>query len=608
MSHFHNTHKFVFIICLLLACTAVPIDAFQAAESNATPATTLVAEGFFPTQAESPVRRGNTGGGNAQVIEPDLPGALPLVSDGFFPTQAEMPLLRGAANARSGYSNGYTGPDIRAQTATGIFPYQDQSPNFYQRNSIFHSMDQVLGVFAGQNSVTTESDRMRHAALTFSANSGLLTRTFSPDLATLKAGPLAFDLLYIGAGAVWSDYNGIQNSKPGQGDGLVGYISMGFRGYMRLTDTIYLSTAAQLIYLPGTNQLAFGMGYASGNSFGVTFNYSDTWGAWDVMFRDRFVGRPGINFYARTTEDGSDRAGRYWFGIQQSNPQTQGNFFANNGAFFGNIISFEASRLVLGGRWRFSSTIDHSDFWRTFDFVGHGQREHLGLAMGYEGSVIPFAPRFTYDVFTSDKFKSFRHIFALTLTGRITENIDWGASAGYGFATGATKNWGKFLWSMRLAQALTARTQHSLSFGENFFLNDYSNDSLSARFAGYQLSHGFARNFTMSLIAQISDRESYASTGGTTSGISTSRAGGGIRMSYQPLDFTSINASVYHDESLKPVGLYDRWISRISIDQQLSMRLTGTLFYQYLESNGSGGSGLSKSSEHAVGFTLRRYF
>lgn len=603
LSLFHN-HKFLLVTCWLLTCGAF-IDFVQAAESDPSAATTLLAEGFFPTQADSLERRGNVGGGNSQVIEPELPGALPPVSAGFFPTQAETPLLRGAANARSGYSNGYTGPDIRAQTATDLFPYEDQSPNFYQRNPIFHRMDQVLGVFAGQNSVTTESDRMRHAALTFSANSGLLTRTFSPDLATLKAGPLAFDLLYIGAGAVWSDYNGIQNYKSGQGDGFVSYINLGLRGYMRLTDTIHLAAAAQLIYLPGTNELAFGMGYGSGNSLGVTLNYSDTWGAWDVMFSDRFVGRPGLNFYARTTEDGSDRAGRYWYGIQQSNSYTQSNFFNNNGAFFGNTVQFAASRLVLGGRWRFMSQIDHSDFWRTFDFVGHAQREHLGLAMGYEGSVIPFAPRFTYDVYSSDRMKSFRHLFALTLTGRITENIDWGGSVGYGFATGATRGWDKFLWSMRLNQALTARTQHSLSFGENFFLNDYTNDSLSARFAGYQLSHGFARNLTMSLLAQVSDRESYASTGSTSSGISTSRVGGGIRVSYQPLDFTSINASIFHDESLKPVGVFDRWISRVSINQQLGMRLTGSLFYQYLENNGSG---TSQFSEHAIGFTLRRYF
>lgn len=603
MSFSYIKRKFFLVLCLCLASIST-IQSVCAVEPDSS-AVALKTGGYYPTRAEVSGRGNGGESGMGAVIEPQLPGALPPVSSGFFPTQAESPLLRGAANARSVYSTGYTGPDIRAQTATDLFPYQDQSPNFYQRNSVFHAMDEVLGVFAGQNSVTTESDRMRHAALTFSANSGLLTRTFSPDLATLKAGPLALDLLYIGAGAVWSDYNGVQGFKSGQGDGLVGYLNVGFRGYARLTDTIYLATAAQLIYLPGTNELAFGMGYGSANSLGVTFNYSDTWGAWDVILSDRFVGRPGLNFYDRTTEDGSDRAGRYWFGIQQSNNYSRGNIFSNNGAFFGNTVQFAASRLVLNGRWRFMSQIDHSDFWRTFDFIGHSQREHLGLAMGYEGSVIPFAPRFSYDVYSSDRMKSFRHLFGLTLTGRITENIDWGGYLGYGFATGAVKNWDKFLWNMRFIQSLTARTQHSISFGENFFFNDYSSDSLSARYVGYQLTHGFARNLTLSLLAQISDRESYASTGSTTSGLSTSRVGGGIRMAYQPLDFTSINASIYHDEALKPAGSFDRWITRISINQQLSMRLTGSLFYQYLESNGYSAA---QFSEHAIGFTLRRYF
>lgn len=548
----------------------------------------------------------------AQTTEPVLPRAdsamyaTTLLPDGggYFPTSGEYPLLRGASNARSLGVEGNIGPDLRMQTATGLFPYQDPEPNFYQRHpGLFRNLDHVLGVFTPHDALTIESRELRHTALTMDANLGLLTRTFSPDLAMVKLGPLYFDLLYIGAGVIWSDFNGRQNFPDGQGDGVVSYIDLGFRGLFRLTDTIYLSAAGMLMYLPQSNELAFGLGYGNQSSLGIDLFFGDTWKAWDVSFTNSFFGRPGLNFYVDSWNDGYDRAGRYWFGLQQRRANPTNRFANDRGVFFGNTMAFNASRLTFGGAWRFWSSLRHFDFWRGFDFDNHSKREQLSLALAYEGSVIPFAPVFSYDMFSFDGFESLLHRFLLGLTGRLTENINWGGSVGYLFNTGSSNDSGRFLWNMNLTHNLTERTTHSLSVGEMFFTNDVVNEALTSRYISYRVTHSFARNLQFSMFAQVSDREN-AVNGRVNTPDAYERAGGGATLSYKPLDFTSMSASILHDTSLKPQDLYSRWVSRVALSQQLSMRLTGSLIYQYEEnSNRQGGF-----TEHMIQLGLRRYF
>lgn len=551
---------------------------------------------------------------SAQPSEPILPQAgspehattLLPEAGGYFPTAGEYPLLRGAANSRSGGVEGNIGPDLRMQTATDLFPYQDPELNFYQRHpGLFRNMDHLLGVFTPNDAWTIESRELRHTALTLDANTGFLTRSFSPDLAMIKMGPLYFDLLYVGAGVVWSDFNGRQNFPSGQGDGLVSYIDLGFRGLFRLTDTIYLSAAGSMMYLPQSNELAFGLGYGNQASLGVDLFFGDTWGEWDVSFTSNFFGRPGLNFYVDTQNDGYDRAGRYWFGMQQSRANPTSRFANDRGVFFGNSVAFNASRLVLGGSWRFWSSLRHTDFWQGFDFDNHGKREQLSLVLGYEGSIIPFAPRLSYDMFSFDGFETLYHQFMLGLTGRLTENINWAGNAGYLFSTGGSNQTGRFLWNMNLTHNLSARTRHTLSFGEAFFANDVVNEALISRYMNYGVHHDFARNLQLSIFAQVSDRENVISGAGRVNNVSaTERAGGGATLTYQPLDFTSISASILHDTSLKPSNLYSRWVSRVSVSQQLMMRMIGTLTYQYEESGGPQAS----FTEHVIQFGLRRYF
>jgi len=529
-----------------------------------------------------------------------------LPESGYFPTQTEAPLLRGPSNSRSlrdqgGQSGMAMGPDLQMQSATGLFPYKDQEGNVYQRNpNLFRNMDHLLSFLTPNDAWTVESNEVRHAALTVDANSSILTRTFSPDLAMVKAGPLYFDLLWVGAGVIWSDYNGPQNFGPGQGDGVTSYVGAGFRGLVRVTDTIYLSAAGSLYYLPQVNRLAFGLGYGNQNSFAVDLFFSDVWGNWDVNFSNNFAGRPGLNFYSNTGQGAQERAGRYWFGLQQNRAN---QFNQNSSAYFNNNIAFSASRLVLGGAWRFWSTARHVDFWRSFDFTNHSQREQLSLVLGYEGSILPFAPRFTYNAYTMNHFHSIYHQIGMSLNGRITENVNWSGYLGYLFGSGSANKQNTFLWKIGLTHNINSKSIQNISVGECLFVNDYSNDALTARYVNYSINHNFSRQLRAGFFAQISDRQNYISTSNGTNP-TTAGAGGGATLTYQPLDFTSITAAIMHSESLQPSNLYDQWVSRLGITQQLSMRMTGTLLYQYQENNASQ----NHFTEHMIMLGLRRYF
>lgn len=536
------------------------------------------------------------------IQTPDAYANTLLPQAGYFPTQAESPLLRGPANSRSlKDEGGPMGPDLQMQSATGLFPYKDQDGNIYQRNpNLFRNMDHLLGFLTPNDAWTTESNEVRHTALTLDANISILTRTFSPDLAMIKAGPLYFDLLWVGAGVVWSDYNGAQNFASGQGDGVTSYIGTGFRGLVRLTDTIYLSAAGSLYYLPQINRIAFGLGYGNQNSFAVDLYFSDVWGDWDVNFTNSFAGRPGLNFYSNSYQSAQDRAGRYWFGLQQNRAN---QFNQNSSVFFNNTISLSASRLVFGRAWRFWSIAKHIDFWRTFDFTNHAQREQLSLILGYEGSILPFAPRLSYNAYSFDRFRSLYHQFTLGLTGRVTENVRWNGQVGYLVKSGAGAKQNNFLWQMGLTHQVTSKTSQSISVGEALLLSDYSNDAITGRYASYAINHSFTRQLRAGLFAQISDRLSYITSSNATVP-STSSAGGGATLTYQPLDFTSINAAIIHSESLKPANAQDNWITQLGITQQLSMRLTGNLIYQYQESNGLQ----NHFTEHMIMLGLRRYF
>ena len=529
-------------------------------------------------------------------------------SQGYFPTLSEEALLRGPDDSRSlgGGLDNEDGPDQRRQTATDLFPYEDSSPNFYQRNQgVFKPLDHVLGVGTRFDAVTYEFDGQDNTSLTFDANTGFLTRNFAPELAMVKAGPLYLDVLWLGTGIVWSDYNGPQNQitangQKDSGDGATGYVEVGLRGLLRFTDTIYLSVVGNIIYLPWENELALQFGSGTDVGFLTRFNYSETFGAWDVLIYNEFQGRPGVNWFGQATRDGLDTAGRYNFGFQNSGRTNQ--FYDRSFVFFTNRVGINATRLVFDNQWRFGTEYSHMDAWQTYRFQNHNKRDQLGLWLGYEGSIIPFAPRLSYDLTSYDGFQSLWHQFYLQVTGRLTENLVWTGGVGTAFTTGTTARTATpLLWEVRLDHTLTRNTAHYLMAGERIYDSEFNSQGLLTRFIGYGIDQRLGRRVQATAFVQYADSEQ-----SLTTGENNERMIAGLTLRYNPLDFTSIIATVLYERSdpSRPAGDSDRWLYRLEASQQLGLRLTGSLFYQYEDFETTPGA----FTEHALGLSLRRYF
>lgn len=543
----------------------------------------------------------------AESEELRLPAGGPAPTDGYFPTLMEMPLLRGPYDARSAGGN-YTvdSLDRRAQNATDIFPYASPGSNFYQRHpEVFGPADRVLGFFTPFDTLTFENDRLRNFSASIDGSTGLLTRAYSPELAMFKAGPLSIDILWLGTGVIWSDLNGPQQFREGEEPGFTGFVEMGLRVAARLTDTIHFTVGANIMYLPFVDRWAFQSLTGMGPAASASLLYADVWGDWDVSFFNIFSAFPGLNVLGQLSEPGFDRAGRYAFGI--GGQRRANDFYNEEGVFFTNRLGASANRLVFNNEWRLNLFAEHVDFWRTFDFDDHGVRDSAGVSLGYEGSVIPFAPLFYYRVFEPDGVGRGQEIYyqqlGASFTGRLTENINWDGNVGYLFVGGqdAISSQDSILWNMGFTHTVTQNFTHWLRFGQGFFANDFINEYLVSRYVSYGLNYRIDRRSTLGAFVQYADSElSLLDNEEQQSWVA------GATLGVQLLDFTSFNAAVIYNQ-IRPNNSFpetERWIYRASLSQQLGLRLTGTLFYQY-EDFITEPTGFN---EHLVGMSLRRYF
>lgn len=536
----------------------------------------------------------------AQVVEPMLP-VQPSAPEGFFPTLNDMSVLRGQDYPRSLTRGnfGEEGPDLKLQAATGLFPYFGPDENFYQNyDGFFRPIDNVLGVFTPQDAWTIENERANNLSMTLDGRLGALTRRFSPDQAHFKLGLLYFDVLWAGGGVIYSDYQGGRTFEGDNEDGWTGYMDVAVRSLMRLTDTIYLSAVADLIYLPFENEVALRFGNHNVPALFFRLNWAESYGPWDLMAYSEFRGVPGLDFYADADSPAFDRAGRYYFGF---NRHRTNEFQSDEQAYFSNRLGFKANRLVFDEQWRLNIDVDHTDFWRTFDFLEHRTRDHVGVWLGYEGSVIPFAPRLSYDLFTMDGYESLWHRIETRLTGRLTENLHWTGMAGYKRTTGTRAERDNFIWEVGLDHHLTQNTRHWLYVGENFMNNEFLPETFTARYARYVIQQRFAKSLFLRAFAQFSDREVRNEELAVRD-----RWGLGASLIYNPLDFTSIRGTFMYEslERGEPLGDADRWLYRVEVQQQLGHRLTGRIFYQYEDSQGRS----NDFREHMTGMSMRKYF
>lgn len=520
----------------------------------------------------------------------------------YFPTLADLALLGDSDYARRG-SGGPAGPDRRLQNATDIFPYESGPDDFYTQNrGFFGPINQVLGLFTTQKAFTGEFADIPLSGYTVDSNIGLLTRTMQPERAHLKVGPLAFDLLWLEAGALWSDYDGPQTFAEGEEDGWISYVSLAIRSTAQLTDSIFLSFASELIYLPGSNELAFRNGLGARPALSAEIFYQKRLGTWDLLVFDRFLGRPGVDLYADWDEPGIDRAGRYRFGFYGREGRTQ--LFDTQDVTLTNQIGFRASSMVGASDWRFLSALDHRDFWRTFDFEDHRYRDSIGLAMGYEGNDIPFAPLFSYRAVSTDRFDSVLQNVSIQLRGRLTENIKLTAMGGYFWTEGFANDQSRAAWSAAINHQFSQRGSHAFSVGQRLIEDPFSPEILFTTYYRYVVDYQLAQRLNAGAFAQYSTGDRLVSADPNVPTGSFDNFLTGVNLSFLPLDFTRISGlATYSISDQDSITTRERWIYRVTLSQQLGSRLTFQALYQFQDVSGS-----ADFDEHLVSGSLRWYF
>ncbi len=519
----------------------------------------------------------------------------------YFPTQKDLSVLGDRDYPRIAGSQ-EQGPDALAQNATDIFPYRSTNGDFYSRNAdSFRGVNRVLGVFAPQQAITYEPEIFPTMALSLDANiPNFITRTFEPSKAHVKAGPLAFDLLWVGAGMLWSDYKGANQFQSK--DGWIEYIDLALRGYLRLTDSITLSWAANLMYLPGSNQLAFRTLNSGYPQLMTSLFYQKSVGGVDITFTDRFSARPGVDIFVGANENGFDRAGRYQFGYYGQANQT--GFYQSQNVFFNNQASLQATAMLGSTDWRMWTNYVHNDYWRTFDFTNYQFRDLLRVAAGYEGNSIPFSPIISYQAMTQNAYNSFWHQIQLQGSGRITENVRVQASIGYLWTTGTRPSRNTFLWSTGIIHQFSRNGTHGLQVGQQLIADSNSPETQLANYYRYYITYQLAQRIQAAAYIQYASGDRLTSAYQNANGkIDGYIVGGSLQ--YQPFDFTRVLISSAFQRSDGNLGFsrMDHWIHRLQLNQQLASRLTLQSTYQYETMNSQMGF-----SEHLFTIGIRRYF
>jgi len=581
----------------------------------------LLSETYTPLHPGPEVHPGQqgeifTGADAAEPMDGESAHVETFANDGYFPTRndnfylGDIDYPRGRVRSGGAFAPGavtglgpgpasYQSMDFRSIGFTGIYPYENPDETFYDRhNYVFGPLDRALGVIGPHDAIVVENDRLQNFSGSLDGGFPVFTNRYNPDKAHFKAGPFYLDILSIGAGVLYSDYTPAKGFSPfpeGEEDGWLGYIDLDVRALLQVTNNFYLSAATRLMYLPGSNRVAWQLGYGSQPFMQFRLNYEDSFGPWDLLVYNEFRGQLGVDIWNEVGSGAEERAGRYYFGI----PVVQNNrysFFDDGAVVFLNQAGARATR-ALGNDWRWWLRGDRTDFWQGWDFKNHTGRNHWGTTVGYEGARLPFAPYASYDGYHFEELGSVYHHARLGGRGRLTENLSINAEGGYLWTNSQDPDQDQFTWRVGLNHDLSERTRHGISGGQYFFVNDLYPEAAVSDFISYNINHRVTENLQARLYAQWADEEYLG-----RDGVRRKRDMYGGYLNFRPGMFTNVQGGAYYQETRETDGDFtdDRWVYYGMVTQRVFSRLSIWFRYQFDESD--------FYDEHLYATGVRRYF
>jgi len=495
-----------------------------------------------------------------------------------------------------------TGPDGIAVTSAGLWEYDDGTDNFYERHDgIFRPIDSLFGWFAPHEAIVFESPD----AHTVTASADLafplgVTRNFDPSQAMIKMGPAYFDVLYAGAGVLFSDYEG--TPELSHEDGWIGVLELGVRGAARLTDNLYIIGTGYLFYLPFEDRFGFNFAGSGAGGTYLRVGYEFQTGPWDWFMYDQFQAySPFHDLFENVDEGAIDQSGRYRFGLYDTGKSTN-EFFEEDNVYFVNEVGVRGTAPVFNNDWRVWTQVDHRDIWKTMDFDDHLDTYHAGVRLGYEGDVIPFSPYVSYDVSAFDNFDRLFHHVMVGGKERISENLTFSGTGGYVWSTGKGDTLDSYLWSANLYHTMTERTSHSLGGGQTYN-ESLIGETAVTQYLQYQLSHRLTNRVSGNLFGQYGESEVVVPDTGNIESLSV-----GARLNIRPWDFSLVTLSAFYQEFEDvgggEFGNFDRWVYRAAWQYKIFSRTYSILSYQFEDYSG----GVSDFDEHLFKATVRVYF
>lgn len=515
--------------------------------------------------------------------------------------------LDALTSVKIGYSDSVARSNTYARSVMRDDPDMP-GPNFYQSHpEAFSQLDQFLGYTYERSGSTSQDGRERNLSMSLGIDSGLAISNFDPTRSMLKLGPIYLDVTSVEAGVLWTNYHGSPQFTAGFAKpGWAAYVQTGFRVVGRLTDTLYIAAGGSIVYLPWRHRWAFDAGYGTGGpNAGLSLLYANHFGEWDVSLYERFNAYSGLGYYLRHTEPGSDQVGRYLFGV----PYRGGgnNVFTEDLVYWSNHVGAAAKRPVFDGNWLLSLSMDHYDYWRSFDFSDHGVQDRAEIRLGYTGSNIPFAPYAYYRVADPDGIgygtDFLYHQVGVGVNGHLTEDIMWDADAGLVFYSGSddTRNGHDVTWNVGFSHRVTANLMQGLRFGQGLFSSDIFKKTVLADYVSYDLQYRLARRSWLKAFVQYTDREFDLVDGSRRRDLRT-----GTVVTLGLSELTSFEGTVYLERTFDaPVNsLNSQWVYRASLIQYLTRKLSATVFFQYEDDSGRGAG----FHEQVAGFSLRQLF
>ncbi|MCB1078092.1 MAG: hypothetical protein KDM64_09730, partial [Verrucomicrobiae bacterium] len=202
----------------------------------------------------------------------------------------------------------------------------------------------------------------------------------------------------------------------------------------------------------------------------------------------------------------------------------------------------------------------------------------------------------SYDVDTYDGFDSSFHRVYSGIRGRISENVTLKAGGGYLWSIDRNPDHDSLLWDVGLSHRINSRARHGIFAGQNFFTSDLFDEYTLAEYLRYEFAYSFTSRLRGDLFAQWSTHEGIEDYGGGDREIY------GAGLSYFPLDYTHLRASIYDQRTHRNFtdDVQERLIIKAELDQRLWSRTSLEMFYRFEDAE--------TFDEHLTGAEIKRHF